>query len=262
MAADPYVDPRTGLLRNLLGISDAVELARAEARLVAVREFVLFQERLDLGSFDLSHLQAVHRHLFGRIYDWAGQLRTVNMTKGETLFALAEWVEPQGREIFAGLARQRLLRGLDRQPFVTAAGRFLSDLNALHPFREGNGRTQRAFIQLLSNQAGWQLAWARVDPAENTAAAAKAMADRDAFVPLLDRIVVSDSDSLPPENLALPHEAEPAETDTPPSRPNRDKPWRIEAESPSRGQIPPGGSSGGSRPISDLVAYPQDYWAL
>jgi cell filamentation protein len=67
-----------GVLRIRLGISDPAELARAEARLAAGREAILFRVRLDLGRYDLAH---PHRHLFGQIYDWAGQLRPVNMSK-------------------------------------------------------------------------------------------------------------------------------------------------------------------------------------
>jgi cell filamentation protein len=206
---DPYVDPRTGVLRNRLGIADPAELARAEARLAAGREATLFRDRPDLGGYDLAHLQAIHRHLFGQIYDWAGQLRTVNMSKGDTLFALAEWIEPQGRQLFDDLAHRHHLRGPDRDAFVTTAGQFLSDLNALHPFREGNGRTQRVFLQLLANQAGWQLAWARIDPAENNAASARAMSDRNAFRPLLDRIVLAVDDPLPADAITLRHQPGP-----------------------------------------------------
>ena len=89
MRDDPYLDPRTGVLRNRLGITDPAELARAEARLAAGREAILFRARLDLGGYDLAHLQAIHRHLFGQIYDWAGQVRTVNMSKGGTLQIMA-----------------------------------------------------------------------------------------------------------------------------------------------------------------------------
>lgn len=157
--------------------------------MAAAAERVLFAERLVLGTFDLDHLRALHRHLFGEVYDWAGELRTVNMTKGGTLFALAEWVEPQARQLLDRLRADGQLRDLDRGDFVTAAGRLLSDLNALHPFREGNGRVQRVFLQLLANAAGWQLEWASVDRSENDALSIAAMADRDAFAPLIDRIL-------------------------------------------------------------------------
>jgi cell filamentation protein, protein adenylyltransferase len=189
VTVDPYVDPRTLTLRNRLGITDATVLARAEARLAAAAELVLVTERLDLGRYDLDHLRAIHRHLFGTVYDWAGELRTVNMTKGDTVFALVEWLEPQAAEVFDWLAVEDHLRARPRDLFIEGASRFLADLNALHPFREGNGRTQRAFLRLLAAEAGWHVAWSEVDPAENAAFSAAAMADRNAFVPLFHRIV-------------------------------------------------------------------------
>ncbi len=94
-----------------------------------------------------------------------------------------------GRQLFDRLCADGQLRDLNRADFVTAAGRLLSDLNALHPFREGNGRVQRIFLQLLANAAGWQLDWASVDRSENDALSIAAMADRDAFAPLIDRIL-------------------------------------------------------------------------
>jgi fido (protein-threonine AMPylation protein) len=123
------------------------------------------------------------------------------MSKGDTLFALAEGIEPQGRQLFDDLARRHHLHGLDRDQFVTGAGQFLSDLNALHPFREGNGRTQRVFLQLLANQAGWQPAWAPIDPDENSAASTRAMSNRNAFRPLLDRIVLAADEPLPADAI-------------------------------------------------------------
>jgi cell filamentation protein, protein adenylyltransferase len=186
---DPYVDPRTGVLRNRLGIADGAELARAEARLAAAAEVVLFSEQLKLGAYDMAHLRAVHRHLFGAVYDWAGDLRTVNMTKGDTVFALVEWLEPQAHEIFDRLAGVRYLQDLPRERFIEGASQVLSDLNALHPFREGNGRTQRAFLRLLAADAGWDIVWSKIDRSENVAASVAAMADERAFIPLLRRIV-------------------------------------------------------------------------
>ena len=189
MSVDPYVDPRTGVLRNRLGITDAAVLAQAEARLVAAAEVVLFTERLDLGHCDLAHLRAIHRHLFEEIYDWAGELRTGNMTKGDSVFALVEWLEPQAEQLFAWLTAEQHLLNRTRDAFIEGASRFLSDLNALHPFREGNGRTQRAFLRLLAAGAGWHLAWSEVEPNENASISAAAMADGRAFVPLFDRIL-------------------------------------------------------------------------
>ena len=189
MSVDPYVDPRTGVLRNRLGITDPTVLARAEARLAAAAEVVLFGERLDLGHYDLAHLRAIHRHLFGAIYDWAGELRTVNLAKGESVFALVEWLEPQAEQVFSWLASEEHLLNRSRAEFIEGVSRFLSDLNALHPFREGNGRAQRVLLRLLAADAGWHLAWSEVGSDENAAVSAASMADRRAFVPLFDRIM-------------------------------------------------------------------------
>jgi hypothetical protein len=82
-------------------------------------------------------------------------------------------------------------------------GRLLADMNALHPFQEGNGRAQRAFLQLLARDAGYHLRWGDVEPAENMAASEAAMSDPDAFGPLLDRILVPAAVALPVEELLL-----------------------------------------------------------
>lgn len=86
----------------------------------------------------------------------------------------------------------------------------LGDLNALHPFREGNGRAQRALIQLLARDAGYQLLWNEVDPAENIAVSTAAMSDPDAFVPLLERIVAPVTVHVPLEQLLLPRDEPPS----------------------------------------------------
>ena len=97
---DPYVDATTGVPRNRLGIADATESARVEALVAAAAELTLYREARAGGRHDLDQLRAVHRRLFGEIYDWAGELRTVDIAKGQTLFALAVHVDSEGRRIF------------------------------------------------------------------------------------------------------------------------------------------------------------------
>jgi cell filamentation protein len=186
---DPYVDPASGVLRNRLGLTDAHQLARAEARLAYHAEIRLYARRVTFPRYDLDALQAVHRHLFEDIYPWAGELRTVDIGKDATPFAHHRHLRSAAADIFRQLARNHEFRGLSPEEFATGAGRLLADLNALHPFREGNGRTQRAFLQLLARGAGYQLAWARVDPWENLQLSQTAMVDTDAFAPLLRRIL-------------------------------------------------------------------------
>ncbi|MFR9802568.1 Fic/DOC family protein [Pseudonocardia sp. RS010] len=140
--SDPYTDPCTGLLRNKLGITDADELDRVGAEVTALRLVQLREQGLP-GSYDLAHLQAFHRFIFGDLYDWAGQLRTVATAK-EDLFCLPQHLVGFAEDVFGKLARRdHHLRGLDRAAFIDKLAELLGELNALHPFREGNGRAQR-----------------------------------------------------------------------------------------------------------------------
>ena len=169
MSLDPYLDLASGVLRNRLGLTDPRQLARAEADLTHVR-LVELGERPLPGAYDLAHLQAFHRHIFGDVYEWAGELRTVTIGKGGGLFCRPEHIRADADELFDWLARADHLRGLDRAAFLDELTELMSDLNALHPFREGNGRTQRAFIGQLARGAGHPVHWALLDRQENIAA--------------------------------------------------------------------------------------------
>jgi cell filamentation protein len=105
------------------------------------------------GRHDLDHLRAFHQHLFQDVYDWAGQLRTVNIVKGNTPFAFANALLAASNVLFTELAVENLLRDLDHNQFVNRAAHYLTELNALHPFREGNGRNRNAFLTQLAIDA-------------------------------------------------------------------------------------------------------------
>lgn len=169
---DPYLDPASGVLRNLLGITDPAELARAEAALSASRLIDLERRRLP-GGYDLDHLRAFHRCILSDVYGWAGELRTVSISKG-SLFCLPQHLATYAADVFGRLAAGDHLRGLNREQFIGRAAEFLADINALHPFREGNGRAQRAFFSQLAHDAGHHIDWVRMDPGRNVAASAAA----------------------------------------------------------------------------------------
>jgi cell filamentation protein len=104
-------------------------------------------------TYDLHHLREIHRRIFGDIYDWAGQIRTVAIAKGAT-FCLPQYIESSAAVIFDDLRDENYLRGLDRDAFTGRLAHYLGEVNALHPFREGNGRAQRAFFGQLTLDAG------------------------------------------------------------------------------------------------------------
>jgi cell filamentation protein len=109
------------------------------------------------GNFNMAHLCAIHKHIFQDVYDWAGKLRTVNISKENSLFCLCEYMPSWMDDIHGRLKRDDYLRGLDKPAFVDKITRFHGDVDGLHPFREGNGRATRVFIDQLARQAGYVL---------------------------------------------------------------------------------------------------------
>jgi cell filamentation protein len=114
------------------------------------------------GNFDLPHLRAIHKHLFQDVYPFAGEIRTVAIQKGGSVFALPAVIESYGGQVFRELAKDNHLKGLDGHEFSDAMGRHYTELNRLHPFREGNGRSARVFLDQLATEAGYALDYRRV----------------------------------------------------------------------------------------------------
>jgi cell filamentation protein len=157
---DPYAYPGSTVLRNKLDLIDAGQLARMERLFVTQRA----AEGIPSGGFDLAHLRAIHRHLFQDIYEWAGDVRTVEIAKGGHQFQFRRFIETGMQDIYQRLERANFLRGLGRAEFAAAAGRIMGDVNYVHPFREGNGRAQLFYLERLAEQAGHPMDLARLNP--------------------------------------------------------------------------------------------------
>jgi cell filamentation protein len=189
MAEDPYVYPGTDVLINNLQIRDPRQLAVAEADIATVALATLTDEPLP-GHYDTAHLQAVHRWIFGDIYPWAGQLRTVKIAKDASLFALPEHIASYLAGVLSELANEDRLRGLQRADFVTRLAHYFAELNAVHPFREGNGRTQRAFLGQTASDAGYPIDWTGLDLESNIMASREShRGDNEPLEKLLDGLI-------------------------------------------------------------------------
>ncbi len=173
MAEDPYRDPVTGVLYNKLGLETAAGLETAE-REITHAALILLDETPVPASFDLPHLRAIHQRIFGDLYEWAGPIRTVAIAKG-AMFCLPQYIESSSTVVFRELRGEEFLRGLGRDAFTRRLTYFLGEVNALHPFREGNWRAQRAFFRQLARDAGFTLAWQHLDPVRNVEASAAIM---------------------------------------------------------------------------------------
>jgi cell filamentation protein len=147
---DPYCYPGTRALRNIPGLKSRVALERFEAIATAQRA----DEPLPAGRLGIAHYRAVHRHLFQDVYDWAGRFRTVALSKDGNVFCYPGYIPREMDKLFKQLAGNKFLKGVPLARFLSESAHFLAELNAIHPFREGNGRTQTTFLALLATKAG------------------------------------------------------------------------------------------------------------
>lgn len=142
-------------LENKLGITDSAELAREEEKISKKKAVQLFESgllnQLEAGQF--SSLQTIHRYLFEDIYFFAGQVRTVNLAKGNFRFAPLMYLQPA-------------LENIDRMPqstFDEIIEKYV-EMNIAHPFREGNGRSTRIWLDcMLKKEIGMVIDWSKVD---------------------------------------------------------------------------------------------------
>jgi cell filamentation protein len=158
-----YCYPNSDVLINKLGITDKDALDVAEIELSQAR---IDQYEPNFDDISLSALQTIHFHLFQDLYDWAGDLRTVDISKGNTRFANASRIEPEANKLFRQLAQENHLIGLPRAQFLARLAHYFGELNVIHPFRDGNGRAQRLMFEVIGINAGFALRWAPIGHAE------------------------------------------------------------------------------------------------
>jgi cell filamentation protein len=132
-------------------------------KFITINQTSLWEAAPPCNTFDFTHYKTIHAFLFGDLYDWAGQVRTINLTKRGTVFCPAEEIETRAVLIFGRLKEMDFFRGLSREEFVEEFIDFYYATNELHPFREGNGRTQRVFLAQLARKAGYDLNFAEID---------------------------------------------------------------------------------------------------
>lgn len=157
---DPYCYPNTTILKNLRNLTTQSALTRFETAITAQR----FDEPLPNGRLSPAHFRAIHRHLFQDVYVWAGRYRTVQISRLGSMFCYPENIAAQIKQLFTKLKNDRYLRHLSKESFARKATLFLSDLNAIHAFRDGNGRTQLAFMALVATKAGHPLDFEALQP--------------------------------------------------------------------------------------------------
>ncbi len=170
MSDEKYCYPDSNVLKNKYDIRDLEELHKKECFTSAGR-IVEMRLKPVSGNFDLKHLQAIHRRMFSDMYDWAGEIRTIDIAKSN-LFCLSQNIYSFAEDVFGFIRGNKYFIGDDLETAIRGLARSACYINDLHPFREGNGRSQRQFIQDLGIACGIFLDYRKTN-AEETMDAAK-----------------------------------------------------------------------------------------
>ena len=154
----------TTCLVNKLGIRDEEKLAEVEAQITFAKTVMLEENPIE-GNFDFEHFKRIHEFLLCDLYEWAGQVRTVDISKKRTKFLDAKSIEKIANKCFSKIA-EGYLENLPFEDFAKRIAEFYNDVNYIHPFREGNGRTQRVYFTQLIRHYGYDINFSEVDTDE------------------------------------------------------------------------------------------------
>ena len=154
----------TTCLVNKFEIQDEEKLAKVEAQITFAKTVMLEENPVE-GSFDFDHLKRIHEFLLCDLYEWAGQVRTVDISKKRTKFLDAASIEKIANKCFSKVA-EGYLENLSFEDFAKRIAEFYNDVNYIHPFREGNGRTQRIYFTQLIRHYGYDINFSEVDTDE------------------------------------------------------------------------------------------------
>lgn len=158
---DPLCYPGTTVLKNKADIRNQDDLDQFEQLMFLSRA----EEDLPSGDLDYAHYRAIHRHFFQDVYDWAGEIRQIRTAKGGNWFCFPENIDKEMERLFAQLAEEDHLIGIaGLGGFAERAAYYIAEINAVHPFREGNGRCQLILLSLLLRLSNRDLDEDRLDP--------------------------------------------------------------------------------------------------
>ena len=160
-----YCYENSDILVNKLNIKDLDTLQKVERQISLAKLYELRQNK-NIGNFDIYHFVSIHKFLFEDIYPFAGLFRTENIAKGSFSFARWEFIESQLRKLLDELASENHLKDLSKKDLSKRLSYYMSELNVLHPFREGNGRVIREFIRQLAFVNGYILNVQNMNPKE------------------------------------------------------------------------------------------------
>lgn len=162
VASSIYCYPDSSVLKNKLDIRDPALLRKVEADLSTARQAEIFRTPV-VGRFTATHLCNIHRKLLGDVYSFAGHFRREDIAKGPTRFVTYSQIKEKLQRLLGQLQQEKWLENVPFEAFVARSAYYMAELNYIHPFREGNGRTIREFMRLLFLHNGYVVQWDAVD---------------------------------------------------------------------------------------------------
>ena len=185
-----YCYPDSNVLKNKLNIRDLRELKDIEEKFVAIKQLVLLQKPIP-GRFTINHLLRIHRFLFEDVYPFAGHIRREQISKGETPFFPPDLIKRELRRVFVEIHETGMLQEKKPQSQIQHLSHVMAELNIIHPFREGNGRSIREFIRCMAQVYGLTLNWGNADQDTMMDAAIASVYDDMAFCEILHQCLES-----------------------------------------------------------------------
>ena len=160
-----YCYPDSNILKNKLNIRDNKLLKTAEEEITLIKQMELLKNPIK-GNFSKAHLMNIHKFIFEDIYSFAGKIRREQISKADTLFYPPNLIDRELDKVFAKIKEKNMLRETDEEKVFDNLAYVMAELNIIHPFREGNGRTIREFIRLMAKRMRYDLNWGNVDKEE------------------------------------------------------------------------------------------------
>lgn len=189
-----YCYPDSDVLKNKLNIKDRDKLKQAEEEITALKQYMLMETPIK-GRFTKTQLMNIHRFLFEDIYPFAGHIRLEQINKGDTIFFPPHLINQELDKVFFRLHNDNILHEKDKKRQLEHLSYIMSELNIIHPFREGNGRSIRELIRCMAMHYGFSLDWSRVDRDTMLNAAIRSVMDNKAFSDIITKCIMRDSTS-------------------------------------------------------------------
>lgn len=188
-----YCYPNSNVLKNKLNITDNSVLKTAEEEITLIKQMELLKNPIK-GNFTKAHLMNIHKFIFEDIYSFAGKLRREQISKADTMFYPPNLIDRELDKVFAKIKENNMLRESDEEKAFDNLAYVMAELNIIHPFREGNGRSIREFVRLMAKRMGYDINWGNVDKEELLSASIQSVDDYKVLVNVLKKTTNSNGD--------------------------------------------------------------------